>query len=375
MLLQERLEKYTREELLEQARFLELKGCSKLRKANVIDRIIKNFCTEEVLRPRMACLTKEQMDIFRRACDNPQDISINHAKDALLLHRDWLGSFDDITDLFCAFEEISAVFEKIDDETFRADQRRKGWMMKCISFVINYYGIAPIEIVHKLYSLKIKDSSIDDMTNMLWNMPIDIVECCILPMDKLGMSEWPIDDPVYSPRGLFIYIPLLESGEVNRLLEEQSDKPFYIPSLQQIEEIANKGYEASSIAYKKLETFLHRDLDLPSELAMVYCIRMWEEGCNGNSSSDIINELLNRDISPANERKLEELVELLMNAHNNARMIVNRGHKPNEIRDKMSVGDTVTAENVFFKKEKKIYPNAPCPCGSGKKYKKCCGRK
>ena len=25
-------------------------------------------------------------------------------------------------------------------------------------------------------------------------------------------------------------------------------------------------------------------------------------------------------------------------------------------------------------KEKKIYPNDPCPCGSGKKYKKCCGR-
>ncbi len=25
-------------------------------------------------------------------------------------------------------------------------------------------------------------------------------------------------------------------------------------------------------------------------------------------------------------------------------------------------------------KDKKIYPNDPCPCGSGKKYKKCCGR-
>lgn len=24
--------------------------------------------------------------------------------------------------------------------------------------------------------------------------------------------------------------------------------------------------------------------------------------------------------------------------------------------------------------EKKIYPNDPCPCGSGKKYKNCCGR-
>ena len=25
-------------------------------------------------------------------------------------------------------------------------------------------------------------------------------------------------------------------------------------------------------------------------------------------------------------------------------------------------------------KEERIYPNDPCPCGSGKKYKKCCGK-
>ena len=27
------------------------------------------------------------------------------------------------------------------------------------------------------------------------------------------------------------------------------------------------------------------------------------------------------------------------------------------------------------RENKKIYPNDPCPCGSGKKYKQCCGRK
>ena len=27
------------------------------------------------------------------------------------------------------------------------------------------------------------------------------------------------------------------------------------------------------------------------------------------------------------------------------------------------------------RKEAKVYPNDPCPCGSGKKYKKCCGRR
>ena len=27
------------------------------------------------------------------------------------------------------------------------------------------------------------------------------------------------------------------------------------------------------------------------------------------------------------------------------------------------------------REENKVYPNDPCPCGSGKKYKQCCGRK
>lgn len=31
-------------------------------------------------------------------------------------------------------------------------------------------------------------------------------------------------------------------------------------------------------------------------------------------------------------------------------------------------------ESTMIRKEKKIGRNDPCPCGSGKKYKKCCGR-
>ncbi len=31
-------------------------------------------------------------------------------------------------------------------------------------------------------------------------------------------------------------------------------------------------------------------------------------------------------------------------------------------------------ESTTIHKGPKIYPNDPCPCGSGKKYKKCCGR-
>ncbi|MFI3213104.1 MAG: preprotein translocase subunit SecA [Eubacteriales bacterium] len=37
--------------------------------------------------------------------------------------------------------------------------------------------------------------------------------------------------------------------------------------------------------------------------------------------------------------------------------------------------DTTLQKAPIKRSEVKIYPNAPCPCGSGKKYKQCCGKK
>ena len=37
--------------------------------------------------------------------------------------------------------------------------------------------------------------------------------------------------------------------------------------------------------------------------------------------------------------------------------------------------DESLARTPKKREDKKVYPNDPCPCGSGKKYKQCCGRK
>jgi uncharacterized protein YecA (UPF0149 family) len=39
----------------------------------------------------------------------------------------------------------------------------------------------------------------------------------------------------------------------------------------------------------------------------------------------------------------------------------------------MSHGDEVSEVATVRRKGKKVGRNDPCPCGSGKKYKKCCG--
>ena len=415
MLLREYLTEYTKEELLDQARSFEIKKCSGLRKADLIDRIVDTFCAEEMLRSRLACLTKEQMDLFRKACISPTAVSVNEVVDAMQLCRYWIGYFEDPTDRFCVFEDVAVAFSKIDDKAFQLKQCRKGWLVKCIHFFIQYYGIAPIEVIYEMYRQKVKDS-IDEMIEILWEMPVDIVESCLFTMDKLGMEGWPKENPLYSEKGIFVHLQLFENEEFDYLLRQQMDKDFYIPSVQQIDEICRIGYEASSSAYKKLESFFIKKLKFSYEQAVTGCLQVWANSYEGESPSKIINKMTEANIE-FEEKMINELLELLVAAHNNTRMKENRGYKPSEMARKMPIdkmptivpasskaatilkdavpqlqamgvpvdlnGNTDVIQTTMFPKgmneepirvEKKIYPNDPCPCGSGKKYKKCCGK-
>ena len=416
MLLREYLTKYTKEELLDQARSFEIRKCSGLRKADLIDTIVDTFCTEEMLRSRLACLTKEQMDLFRKACISPTAVSVNEVVDAMKLYRYWIGYFEEPTDRFCVFEDVAVAFSKVDDESFRRKQCRKGWMVKCIHFFIQYYGIAPIEVIYEMYRQKVK-CSIDEMIEMLWEMPVDIVESCLFTMDRIGMKGWSKENPLYSEKGIFVHLQLFEDEEFDYLLRQQKDKDFYIPSAQQIDEICRIGYEASSSEYKKLESFFIKKLRLPYEQAVTWCLQVWANSYEGESPLKIINKMTEANIE-FEEKMINELLELVMAAHNNTRMKENRGYKPSEMARKMPIdkmptivpasskaaailmdaapqlqamgvpvdlnGNTDVIYTTMFPRglseepirvEKKIYPNDPCPCGSGKKYKKCCGKK
>lgn len=186
MQLREKSAESTRQELLDQARSFELSKCSGLRKDQLIDRIVTCFCSEEMVRSRLVCLIKEQMDVYRKACISPTAVSVNEVVDAMQLYQYWLGNFEDPTDNFCVFKDVADVFKTIDDEAFRKENHHKGWMMKCIHFFIEYYGITPVEVIYEMYHQKVK-CTLDEMIEMLREMPMDIIESCIFPMDKIGL--------------------------------------------------------------------------------------------------------------------------------------------------------------------------------------------
>ena len=139
--------------------------------------------------------------------------------------------------------------------------------------------------------------------------------------------------------------------------------------------------------------------------------------------SDYMEYVNAMDISFPTMKKGEQFARIMMDVNNNTRMYDLRGHKPLEMHqyfkpDSFRPGEFPTIipmsstaaelmtegkaeiEKMGFRvdtdsnadtipvlhypngvkgtpvvTEKKIYPNDPCPCGSGKKYKKCCGRK
>lgn len=370
MLLKEHLQDCTKDVLLESARDFELKNYSKLRKAELIDRLVECFCAEKMLRSRVACLTDEQIAIFRKACTVPQDIAQDEIIDSLQLCQYWMGYFTESTDQFCVFEDVADTFSRIDDQDFKEEQNKKGWMTKCLEFSSFFYGIVSLEVLHKLYQLKIQ-STLDEMIEMLQEMPMEMIEAGIFSMENLGMENWSKEEPLYSEKGILVHFQFLEEEEFDELLKHQMGKPFYIPTVEQIEEICKHGYEESSLTYRKLKQFFITKMNMSEDMASVWCLRAWANCFEGESPTNVVNMMYEENIVLEDEKQANEFIAILMTAHNDTRLKENRGFKPDELAGKKALP---VSPKEPVKAQKKIYPNEPCPCGSGKKYKKCCGR-
>lgn len=392
MLLKERLSEYKKDKLIQYAKDLELKNYSGLRKAALIDKICAAFCTEEMMRSRLSCMTAEELSLFRRACRKPQALSLTESSAGIRLALHQYGYFDAVTDKLRIFEDIAEIFDRIDDEAFRAAQLKKGWLIKCLRFSEHYYGIFPMEVLHKLYRLKVK-SSIEEMNDLLLGMPMDLAGVLPFSMERLGLGDLPEDAPIYSSRDLLVHLPLLDADVLVPLLQEQAAKPFYIPSAAQLDEICRVGFESGAPAYRKLDAFFTKKLNFSQQTSHCWCLQVWATSQSSNSPADILDMLDKAGLSFDSEKALNEVLVLLSDAHNSTRLRNNRGNTPNELQrvlprraEKPLIVPKSSAAAVLPKDAKpqrkemvfrpdtsrKIYPNDPCPCGSGKKYKKCC---
>lgn len=146
-----------------------------------------------------------------------------------------------------------------------------------------------------------------------------------------------------------------------------SNKPYYMPERTEFFNYADLGYEKVNERLDALMQFLrkfgklseNRWADLRS--AILYSVAF-------GRLQDTIDELDDADVHFNSSQDLDQFMKLYMATSNNTRLWVNRGHTPDEIRNLHA--PAVRYADVA---STKVGRNAPCPCGSGKKYKKCCG--
>lgn len=157
-------------------------------------------------------------------------------------------------------------------------------------------------------------------------------------------------------------------------LKAQGDKPRFIPEKDTFLKYENQYYESETQRshWDKLREFIFKAWpDKPRRFNFYFELKDTPIAISGLQG---ISDLMDKCGLVFEEKNQGQMFfDLLMGAHNNTRLMTNKGYTPNELRKIMEESRPKdTPPQIVVQSRVKIGLNAPCPCGSGKKYKKCC---
>ena len=156
------------------------------------------------------------------------------------------------------------------------------------------------------------------------------------------------------------YSETANKGDLQRLWAEyfQKEKDIYAELLKNPDEVVNGTVKELAEKYNVDIMTMTGFLDgINDSLKEANPIEEMEEDTSVNLEFD--KELLYKNMVAAGADWLYELPEWEEIFDEDKRKALYREQK----------------SSTTIVKQDKVYPNDPCPCGSGKKYKKCCGKK
>jgi len=159
-------------------------------------------------------------------------------------------------------------------------------------------------------------------------------------------------------------------GEADYLIGLQGTKPRYLPKREDILKYAKGEYDDNS----HWDSVLRYMYDIFGVTKDVYgCFEEIIDCIDGSLEvGDIIDIINSYNLVFDSDEQLMTLLNHIMQAHNNTRLWENNGYTPEELF-KISSKQSKNVTPFSVVKPIEAGRNDPCPCGSGKKYKKCCG--
>lgn len=397
------LRMYDKESLLNYARDLEIKRTSGLKKDELAEKIANELLMPTVMRRRIAVLSPECRILLERAMREAFIPTPEEMDDALCLHESDYAFLNKREQLDVPVD-VKIAYEKINTPEFRKYARKMSWLSQCLNFGEVFYGVFDKDVLRKIYNVRkgyhISEEQLEKMCN---EFPDDMTECHMEEGQRFIVAEYLAYDDRYK-----------------NLLDIQAGKDFYIPNAQEVLDYARNLYLSQEPAYQNFREFLQHEIGMTYDEADAEALETWDKIQFDIDFTEIVQYIIDVYEDLLDGTKIEKIIQLLQEVNNNTRMRIHRGHTPNEMMRKgmeedrfsqkpivvpgsteaanllksaseelkeMGVcvdfdSNAVIVPNNFSQNNvsgqaansiKKIYPNDLCPCGSGKKFKKCCG--
>jgi hypothetical protein len=306
---------------------------------------------------------KEELEEWLGYEFDPDDFSVewaNERLEVLILEQSLFGTHRLMHDQGEMHDRVSTHGEGVTDDT-----TEMSLLTRYIVALTNLYGVLPEEELVKIFSAQNEDQiSLEELESWADNH-----------------SEELYGTPVSSVPGLFIHEDLMDVDVFKDLMMKKANKPYYVPEKEELLKYVNPHYPESTKELDALLDYIKKHLISNEEDALDivedihdYC----KSGVDMRSVMDLFNDY---EVSFDSMEQVNEVLQLVTSVANNIRIWENNGYTPHEIFEKYEKPNMKPLPDKPFVykggeqtvvKGEKVGRNDPCPCGSGKKYKKCC---
>jgi hypothetical protein len=185
----------------------------------------------------------------------------------------------------------------------------------------------------------------------------------------------------YSVYKEYITGPMLQPGYFEEDIEyletmrmEQEGKPRYLPNRKELLRYAKASHREPEKPYADLKAYI---------LKNGFSDKEGIDGVDGDlidlhemiqdrvEITEIIRSFTEKGYEFNGIDQLNAFLQVVLAAYSNTRMYENNGYTPDELT-KIQKASLPKGKDLIIHIPKKVGRNDPCPCGSGKKYKKCC---
>ena len=287
--------------------------------------------------------------------------------DAVRITRDFTPTgwvFNFVEDELCSYvisKEIEQILSQVEEPQVKEKVVFNAYVRGLVKACLGLYGVFRQEELEKMY---------DHVTE-----PEEKTEQFAQKLEELlpRLEE----QNMFWTDGGYIVDPYLETrGEYQQLLAAQGQCSYYMPKDDTLVAYVFQNGLEKTPEYEAVHRCLVREL---KDTDMAEAIL--EELSDYVTKEDwgipqIMNSLYQWDVAFDNARSAGKMTKALSEWVYGVRRWSERGYSRKERGKVNEENRYVYAEKTNFSRTEpaKVYPNDPCPCGSGRKYKKCCGR-